>query len=875
MRALALIVLVAACSDLDSIETGVCGNGAIDATEDCDSTDTTQCMQCQLVCQGDEHTCPAGYACGADNFCRAPSGVFYEAGAVTFPVSEYAVSDINWDGAGDVLGLTPTSISVLQGDTTPIKPGQNASPFSTQFSMLTPFGRGDPVFARLDDDARPDVLLPTADGIAGFSTKYQTLAPHAFAFDPGGADDGNIPDIPLVFSFHPSFVSFLFPDPFMPKNLVMGILDVGSGATGPNIDFLPTVCTTIDATKPLTYDSYITEVSPLRALVAIRDTLDHVCLFRITVPGAGTNPFAILQLGEAVIPNSTPPVFADLDGTGCPSLMAAPGKEVRAATTSPCTLVPALSDLPANIPTSVVGRVPIQIAGFGRDALITPFYVFAVPPDRSLAAQLYASDRRIDATAFGDIDGDGNIDAVLASSMSNGVDVLFRTGPAFLPYRIATTGVVTHVVAGEFDGNGAADIVFIERLDDERLMVAYGTPDRPLPPVENGRFTNVGSFLIVQIADSIDRFKLVKDLAVVDEVVDPTDPTQDKLQLTVLHGSPQRTLVSYFDPRNGGGSNFELGTGFFSAVAGQFETTTTANDVIAIEWSLSRGDARLYLNIGIGEGALDQLTEQGPVDPQAIWFNLQNVVEGERCAMLPSAFCLDHARYLALRRSPIDKLIGIDRAPAPHAVVIEMAKLTPATEVNNTPTNVVATLAGLQPGAGFSLLSLRAADVDGDGLDDAIAAFVSPSAQTAQVRVCMHDAFDNCPLLTDLANVPDIVCGDVAAAHAQPRGALDPPVTGNPAEPMPLVALCTDAVGRHVYRFVKTGETFEATRLFAVSPTMSKLEVGDVNGDGIDDVLALDTFAGTAAPQLVPYLQCRSSDVDCRNGIVTTTGAAP
>src|SRR5215208_2860138 len=102
MRALALIVLVAACSDLDSIDTGICGNGAIDEAEDCDSTDMSQCVACQLVCQGEQHTCPTGYACGADNFCRAPSGVFYPTEAKTFPTTDFAVSDVNWDGAGDV-----------------------------------------------------------------------------------------------------------------------------------------------------------------------------------------------------------------------------------------------------------------------------------------------------------------------------------------------------------------------------------------------------------------------------------------------------------------------------------------------------------------------------------------------------------------------------------------------------------------------------------------------------------------------------------------------------------------------------------------------------------------------------------------------------
>src|SRR5690349_13429000 len=117
MRALALLAVVAACSDLDTIETGVCGNGAIDENEDCDSSDESVCLACQLRCETTE--CPTGYACGADKICRAPSGAFYPTDETTFATTDFTVSDVNWDGAGDVLGLTATSINILPGSALP------------------------------------------------------------------------------------------------------------------------------------------------------------------------------------------------------------------------------------------------------------------------------------------------------------------------------------------------------------------------------------------------------------------------------------------------------------------------------------------------------------------------------------------------------------------------------------------------------------------------------------------------------------------------------------------------------------------------------------------------------------------------------------
>jgi hypothetical protein len=334
-----------------------------------------------------------------------------------------------------VLGLTATSINVLPGSALP-GAVQSTSPFGASFSMLTPFGRGDPVFGDFDDDLRPDVLLPTADGLAGFTSLYKTLAPHAFAFNPGGGDgemDGFAPL--LVFSFHPGFVSFLFPASETGPGIRLAMLDVNSGDTGPNTDFMPIVCTNITPSQQLTYDAYIVGKTPLVALIAVRDPQDHVCVFRVTVPGAGTDPFAVASVNEATVPNSLRPVFADFDGNGCPSLVVAPGKESRAVGTAPtCTLTAALSNLPMQITNAAIGRVPIQspLQNVGPDALITTLGVYAVTSTRSFATALYTSDRFVDLTAFGDFDGDGKTDAVLGSSMSNGVDVLFSSIGSFL-----------------------------------------------------------------------------------------------------------------------------------------------------------------------------------------------------------------------------------------------------------------------------------------------------------------------------------------------------------------------------------------------------------------------------------------------------------
>ena len=76
MRAMHVALLasaLAACTDFDSLDRGVCGNGIIEPGEDCDSGDAT-CVRCAVTC--DEQTdCPtAAYACGTDGLCHAPDG---------------------------------------------------------------------------------------------------------------------------------------------------------------------------------------------------------------------------------------------------------------------------------------------------------------------------------------------------------------------------------------------------------------------------------------------------------------------------------------------------------------------------------------------------------------------------------------------------------------------------------------------------------------------------------------------------------------------------------------------------------------------------------------------------------------------------------
>src|SRR5512142_2749014 len=110
MRALSLVALfLAGCTNLpDYSET--CGNGVIDRGESCDDGDTMLCVKCRLRCPShtDDDCAKAGpgYRCGADDFCHAPSGVFWREEAPSsfaFPVGQGPVADLDGDRIGDLV----------------------------------------------------------------------------------------------------------------------------------------------------------------------------------------------------------------------------------------------------------------------------------------------------------------------------------------------------------------------------------------------------------------------------------------------------------------------------------------------------------------------------------------------------------------------------------------------------------------------------------------------------------------------------------------------------------------------------------------------------------------------------------------------------
>ena len=854
MKTIILLAALAGCTSFDSIERGVCGNGIIELGEDCDSDDAS-CASCSVVCAA-ASDCPSeAYACGVDGLCHAPGGALGQPATSpgTFQSHELQITDVDHDGIGDVLGLSQTSIVVRHGDP--------AAALAAEESVLTPAQTGPAAFGDLDGDGSLDLTLTTLDGLVSYTSPYGALAPLAVqsvVIDPAS----NQPlDIRMMFHVADFVFSGFIVDPTTQAMVVFAIDFSNPNLTASSMAFAP-VCGVVRATdfdpkNVVVYNVNREDAAQLDTVVALisgSSTTRKLCVLAIhrdAPPLFGAYPNVTIANVTGAMPTPAKlPVLADLDADAdrCPGVVDRDGgpKQLRwrdgAMTATGCTFaatataLPAISDAAPGV--EVIGRIPVDPPAplVAADGLVTSDSVYVFAPSLNLYGPVYRTTRRLAFVVSGRIDGDDQVDAVVVAENSDDLDVLLRVPneAGFQLLRLDTASAVSSVTLGDYDGNGLADIGFTESQEDhERLMIAYGTPDRPLAPVSVGAFPEIISVTRIQRPDSIDYLGIAEDLI----VVGPPAAGSSLYRMTILHGSPQRTMLSYFDPRQ---DAYKDETLFRGAIIGDFAPSgaTEYQDVLAIAPAArtSTAPVRAWRVPGTVVG-LDGTATPG--------VEVQGVVD---CSTAPSVMlCLDDARYLAFPVAPTrDVVIGVDRRR--HAIMID-----PWSTANPIAAVSLAPLTEKYP-ANTVPHSLHAADLDGDGNAELIAAF-APSVATATGAIVV------CTMQGGVAqSCEDVVPAIIAAASASGE-TIEHCFDAAPAKipTMDVVAVCR-GTSTGLYR-VHAGT--EVTRLATTSAPFGTLRAGDVTGDGVDDIVVV---SGDAVKSLVVYPQCTSRDAGCVAG---------
>jgi len=132
-----------------------------------------------------------------------------------------------------------------------------------------------------------------------------------------------------------------------------------------------------------------------------------------------------------------------------------------------------------------------------------------------------------------------------------------------------------------------------------------------------------------------------------------------------------------------------------------------------------------------------------------------------------------------------------------------------------------------------------------------VASFASSTSGAGAVVAC-----------TMTAGVP-AECDDLTAtvrAVAPVTACIDaaPGKIGLAGSPAALVVLCSDGAGSALYSVGRDADGFHAS-LLARGTSLTGIRIGDVTGDGVDDVI------GVAGDQIVVFPQCTTRNLDsCR-----------
>jgi hypothetical protein len=846
---LVVLTALAACSSFQPIQPNICGNGILEDGEDCDDPKDPRCVACSLTCTSDSECMdvPAprdgnAYLCGWDQptrLCHAPGGKFGSvAGVQPFDVLGFGIVDVNGDHIGDATGLSKTHVVARYGDAS----GQLA--LSSQAVM--PQLLGAPAIHDVNGDGAVDLTIPTQDGLLAFTGAHGTMVPYTFALSFAGPM--TLVGLRAV-KLDNRYMAVFFDQSGV---LTVSTLDIivsnapqepvttplCDGAIDAHVD--PNQISAYDVTSVYGTPAIMFAIEAPRA----NSTTRELCAMTIVETSPGT--FAVNEVTPpgAVVAGG-PAVLAQLEpgAAGCPSLVLADrsrypgsnatGKCQLGAQVAPLAIPPGIGD-----PGPPIGHVPLQppIANRASDALVLLGGIAAYDTTNHVLDPLYESDVGLSMVTFGDVDGDSKLDAIVAGANATDLDVLYRvTAPTdgFLRLRIPTDSAIKLVMAGDFDGNGLADVLAVGHVatldptkDHDSVVIAYGTRDQVLPPIEVGEFDNVVSLSLAQLVDSVDQTGTVDDLAVVDR------RGANATVLGLLHGTPQRELLPYFDPRPGTlpPALAPWQTSAFAAViVGDFFMDSYI-DLIAIEVKLA-GSATIWRLVGAGKGAISapfvsQLLPGAALCPEGV--------------MSTAQFCVNGTVFVPWSSGNGQIVIGLDHITG-NAVVIDPSQfdlsMGPPPFSGLTTTPVVPPLVRqLQPPVTI--------DTDNDGVNELIFAYVD-RAGSGGVKSCTVSGttLDCSRDLLANTGLDPTTCTGVAKGAVTPEGQG----TGDS-----LVLEC----GSTFYRLDYDKNGYHATALLTVGFQLTQFGLGDVTGDLVPDLLLEGSDNGV--PTLFVYPQCTS-----------------
>lgn len=613
--ALATVILTS-CGNLREIPPGQCGNGVKEGTEDCDTfpndpSGSLTCgapgtqNECRYLASADH--CPAGYVGGVDGVCRAPTSRFEEGFQLPGVQGVRAeIADFDGDGVGDLTLLSSDrarrdvvySESSSSGTT-----GQGSSIVSI---ATTPFHAS--AIADMNGDLLPDLVQPSDLGLSVLlSRPERDFVP--FVFQQFSATSAYAVAVPSS-ALYGAGVNFATPPGIIVRRPVVGTVLCFDAlkCNGPGDYVGIEAGGTFDPSQTIAFFADLDGVGAPDLVYAQRGG-DHVVVVSFDPPNAPSRSIVTLPGGKTI---EQTVAAADLDGDGHVDLLtstaAGLGSQSRllrgpGPITGPSSVFLPLPDL---VDSALLAAGDINADGFAD--LVTTNAVYASYPVKLPTPKIeYAvvgtptGYMSWTSALIGDLDADG-IGDVAAMSPTPGIDVfLGHQGVGTTPIRLSAEVGYKTLVRGDIDGDGVGDLV-VSTVDhpkcngDQQVLAYFGQPFAPpVGPTRLSEAPGIEQLVATRITDSISQVgDALDDLLVVTAAATPDGQcSTSDFSAGVLFGTPERRPLSVLRVRDATSNDPVVP---MSAVAGDVDGDGSADVLMTASLNAGSGQSNASKN---------------------------------------------------------------------------------------------------------------------------------------------------------------------------------------------------------------------------------------------------------------------------------------